>query len=195
MKIRALKLQNFKKVQDPTEDKSWSFLIASPSHSGDFFEESVILLLQDSEDGAFGIALNKPSGKHLGDISDEFEGLEEIEIFSGGPVNETAIGIAVCAKNNTDELGGKFVFGAAPKDAIAELSKDPDARAAAFMGYCGWGAGQLKKEIEEGAWIVMNADMELVFDTPPEFLWRELVLREMPEFDALPPPETSPDLN
>ena len=142
-----------------------------------------------------GIALNKPSGKHLGDISDEFEGLEEIEIFSGGPVNETAIGIAVCAKNNTDELGGKFVFGAAPKDAIAELSKDPDARAAAFMGYCGWGAGQLKKEIEEGAWIVMNADMELVFDTPPEFLWRELVLREMPEFDALPPPETSPDLN
>ena len=54
---------------------------------------------------------------------------------------------------------------------------------------------KLQKEIEEGAWVVTNADMEMVFDTPPEFLWRELILRELPEFDALTPPESSPDLN
>mgnify|MGYP002545957194 CR=1 FL=1 len=39
-------------------DISWSFLISSPSHTGDFFEEAVILLLEDNEDGAFGIAIN-----------------------------------------------------------------------------------------------------------------------------------------
>lgn len=44
-------------------DISWSFLISSPSHTGDFFEEAVILLLEDNEDGAFGIAINKPRGK------------------------------------------------------------------------------------------------------------------------------------
>ena len=47
-------------------DISWSFLISSPSHTGDFFEEAVILLLEDNEDGAFGIAINKPRGKKLG---------------------------------------------------------------------------------------------------------------------------------
>ena len=49
------------------DDISWSFLISSPSHSGDFFEESVVLLLEDNEDGAFGIAINKPGGKKLGE--------------------------------------------------------------------------------------------------------------------------------
>ena len=111
------------------DDISWSFLISSPSHSGDFFEESVILLLEDNEDGAFGIAINKPGGKKLGEISPEFEStpLEDVEIFDGGPVGKDTVSLAVCARGGDCECGGSFSFGTAPQNAIEEISNNPDA--------------------------------------------------------------------
>ena len=115
-------------------DISWSFLISSPSHTGDFFEEAVILLLEDNEDGAFGIAINKPRGKKLGDISEEFEStpLEDVEVMDGGPVESGTITLAVCSCEGKCECGGTFAFGTSPKNAIEEISNNPDAKVAAF---------------------------------------------------------------
>ena len=134
------------------DDISWSFLISSPSHSGDFFEESVVLLLEDNEDGAFGIAINKPGGKKLG------------EIFDGGPVGKETVSIAVCSRGGECECGGSFSFGTTTQNAIEEISNNPDAKVAAFSGYSGWAPKQLQSEISEGEWIVSNADIGAIFE-------------------------------
>ena len=42
-------------MQNSYSDYSWSFLVAAPSFSGAFFEEGVVLLLEDGEDGSFGV--------------------------------------------------------------------------------------------------------------------------------------------
>ena len=178
-------------------DISWSFLISSPSHTGDFFEEAVILLLEDNEDGAFGIAINTPRGKKLGDISEEFEStpLEDVEVMDGGPVESGTITLAVCSCEGKCECGGTFAFGTSPKNAIEEISNNPDAKVAAFAGYSGWGPNQLKAEISEGEWIVSNADIGLIFDIPPEDIWRELLIRERPAFACLQKPKSDASLN
>ena len=178
-------------------DISWSFLISSPSHTGDFFEEAVILLLEDNEDGAFGIAINKPRGKKLGEISEDFEStpLEDVEVMDGGPVESGTITLAVCSCEGKCECGGTFAFGTSPKNAIEEISNNPDAKVAAFAGYSGWGPNQLKTEISEGEWIVSNADIGLIFDIPPEDIWRELLIRGRPAFARLQKPKSDASLN
>lgn len=44
-----------------------------------------------------------------------------------------------------------------------------------FAGYSGWSPGQLENEMKRKAWLTHPASLELIFDTPPEKLWQQLV--------------------
>lgn len=63
-----------------------------------------------------------------------------------------------------------------------------DATLRVYMGYAGWGTGQLEDEVEEGAWHIFRGDAKLVFDADPESLWprmiRETELHVASVFDA-----------
>jgi len=181
------------------DDKSWSFLIASPSFSGPIFEETVILLLEDNEDGAFGIIINKTLGKTLGELNADFisSDLSEVEVFDGGPLVKDRISLALCTGNKGDDdaIDGAFAFGVTPEKARETLAKNPDSKLGAFAGYVGWESGQLQREIDEGIWIVCNADINMMFDVSPEEIWQQLLLQECPKFEKLPTPKTNPSLN
>ena len=171
------------------DDKSWSFLIAAPDFSGPIFEESVILLLKDGEDGSLGVIINRPTGKTLGESDADFEQtpLSETEIYDGGPVSKENLSLAVYADDGFEE--GALAFGITPKRAIEIISRNPSARACAFAGYAGWGPEQLSKEIEEGTWILSNVDINLMFELAPNKLWEELLIRECPAYRSLPKPQ------
>ena len=47
-----------------------------------------------------------------------------------------------------------------------------------FRGYAGWGPGQLEGEIEQGAWLVLDAEPDDVFDAEPDELWRSVLRRQ-----------------
>ncbi len=36
------------------------------------------------------------------------------------------------------------------------------------LGYAGWAAGQLEQELLDNAWLTVPADLEIVFELPPE---------------------------
>ncbi len=173
------------------DEKSWSFLIASPSFEGAVFEESVILLIDDTDDGAFGIILNRPEDKILKNLDASFSEslLGDLEVFEGGPIARENLSFALWMRTDGDECG-KFSFGVKPESVLEALASDPEAKAAAFLGYAGWAAGQLQGEIDEGVWLLSDVDMDFVFSTAPEVLWKEALLRRNPEFRELPLPET-----
>ena len=50
-----------------------------------------------------------------------------------------------------------------------------------FSGYAGWGPGQLEGELAAGAWAIVPATGELLFDVPAEDLWYRLVPPTIPE--------------
>lgn len=175
------------------DDRTWSFLAASPAFDGPVFEEGVILLIEDAKDGSFGVMVNKPTGRTLGEIDarfSKFEELSKIEVFDGGPIAKDRLSIAVWTDDGTQI--GEFSFGIPPEKAELRLKETPGAKAAAFVGYSGWGRGQLEHEIQEGSWIVSPADLAMLEDFESGDLWGELVMRAEPMYGNFPPPPPAP---
>jgi putative transcriptional regulator len=47
-----------------------------------------------------------------------------------------------------------------------------------YLGYTGWGSGQLEGEVTRGLWHVFRADVDAAFDPEPDSLWSRLIARE-----------------
>jgi putative transcriptional regulator len=56
-----------------------------------------------------------------------------------------------------------------------------DLRFRMFAGNSGWGPGQLEGELAGGAWAVVPASGEALFDTPIDELWDSLLPPQLPE--------------
>jgi putative transcriptional regulator len=152
-------------------------LVASPALNDPNFDSTVVLLLEHGDDGAVGVVLNRPTGT---DVADPLPGWHRLcaeppVVFVGGPVSPDA---AIClARSWPDEDVDAYepLF-----DSLGtlDLSVDPDEVAAAvqgirvFVGYAGWGAGQLDRELLENAWLTVPASPAILFDTPVEQRWQ-----------------------
>jgi putative transcriptional regulator len=56
---------------------------------------------------------------------------------------------------------------------LAQLAAAPPERFRLFLGYAGWGAGQLVEEILRNDWLTAPAKSELIFSPQPELVWQQ----------------------
>ena len=64
-----------------------------------------------------------------------------------------------------------------------------------FVGYAGWEAGQLEKEVGEKAWFVNDADFENLFSKEYEEIWKNELKRMGSNFAVLANFPQDPSLN
>lgn len=160
-------------------------LVATPPLEDPNFDRTVIYVLEHHDEGALGVVVNRPTEEVLGEPLDRWSELqaEPASVFQGGPVEPNAL-IALALSDRpvdepTDELSP-----VAGRVSSADLSTDPAFVAAqvsavrVFRGYAGWGPGQLEAELEEGAWLVIDADPDDIFDHSPDALWRRVIRRQ-----------------
>jgi putative transcriptional regulator len=94
----------------------------------------------------------------------------------GGPV-QTNTGWLVYRRDPTHVFAGEIDVGeqlAVTGDAtlLAEVMRGGEPREfRMFLGYAGWGPGQLEAEVQAGAWLPAPVDADLVFDTEPDAVW------------------------
>lgn len=158
-------------------------LVASPSLGDPNFDRTVVLVLEHGEDGAVGVVLNRPSDT---EVADPLPGWHRLAadppvVFVGGPVSPDA---AIClARSWPDERLEAYEPVVGPLGTL-DLSIDPDDVSPAlqairvFVGYAGWGAGQLEGEIAAGAWFVVDANPDDAMSGDPESLWRAVLRRQ-----------------
>jgi len=81
-------------------------IAASPNMCDPNFKETLILLLENDADGAFGFILNRMRDLDLGDVfqGEEALGPEEFKVWFGGPVDETR-GFLLCDSHELRKLG------------------------------------------------------------------------------------------
>jgi len=155
-------------------------LVAEPAMLDPNFKRAVILLCEHSEEGSFGLIVNRPTNLHLPEVLTEPVGIDN-QLYLGGPVQPDTLhflhGYAAEIPESQPIVDG--VAWGGPFEEIAEGVRDGvlDAgRFRFFAGYAGWGAGQLAVEISEQSWITMPARAELIFDWPADELWRRLLI-------------------
>ncbi len=160
-------------------------LLATPPLEDPNFDRTVIYVLEHHDDGAIGLVLNRPSDEALEAPLDRWIDLQTApsSVFTGGPVETNAmIGMATTKVLVDEPL--EHITPISGLIASTDLSADPAIVAAhvdtvrVFRGYAGWGAGQLNAEIDEGAWLVLDAEIEDVFSDRPDELWHTVLKRQ-----------------
>ncbi len=154
-------------------------LISEPFLCDEIFGRSVILLIEHSDDGSMGLVLNKKHPLLLNEVIKEFQYLEDIPLYRGGPVaNDTLFflhtipNIPGALQVDTNlYLNGDFN---SIKKYILQGNDFID-KIRFFVGYSGWDEEQLKHEIEENTWIVGQENYNCLLNIETSEMWKEVL--------------------
>jgi len=170
-----------------------TLLIAMPQVLDPFFHKSVVLMIHhDDDEGSFGLIINRRTDARLSEILEGLEitwqGDEDERAFFGGPVQPqlgTVLFPAASAGRSADETltdldgASECALGVAMTHHVGDLSKLAEEQRGGlrlFLGYAGWGSGQLVQEILRDDWLVAPVRLDLVFSEAPDRVWEEALL-------------------
>ncbi len=149
------------------------FLVATRELLDPNFARAVVLLVQHSEEGTMGLVLNRPTKTTL---AEAWKQVSEAEcpldglIHLGGPCRGPLMAL------HRDPLLGEMqvlpdlYFCADPENIEKLISAGDAENSRFFIGFAGWGPGQLEAEMKQDSWVVGPATVEQVFDAPQD-LW------------------------
>jgi putative transcriptional regulator len=166
-------------------------LIAAPSLF-DYFRRTVVLVLEHTSDGAMGVVLGRSSDTRVADavpVLAELPGADDL-VYLGGPVSPQSV-VALGDFERPEEAGTHVVgsLGTLDPDGTNESLR----RVRVYAGYAGWAPGQLDGELEQGAWIVQDADPEDPFRAGD--LWAEALARKGGRYRLMATMPADPSLN
>jgi len=171
-----------------------SLLVAHPSMLDPNFRRTVLFISEhDLNEGALGVIINRPLDRQVADLVTDTPppGLAGVPVFLGGPVGKNQLMFAAFEwkKGHGFKLSHNVVLGhgstaAGEKNLIC-----------AFVGYAGWGAGQLESEVKQKAWLLQKANPSLLkFDRLPN-LWFDIMASLGPWYKMLAAAPDDPSLN
>lgn len=155
-------------------------LVAMPWFSDSNFAQTVTLICEHSEKGALGIVLNKPLPMKLDDVLSQMKlkaGSDQIAALSvlrGGPVHQDRGFVLHRPGGDWDSTHkvSESIQVTTSRDVLQAMAKGEGPRDAFIaLGYAGWEAGQLEREIKDNAWHTLPLDEHVVFDLPYEGRW------------------------
>ena len=160
-------------------------LVATSAIESGPFLRSVVFVLDHGAEGALGVVVNHPLQADVDDVLPDWADRVDAPVclFAGGPVEEDAalaVGLLPAGDRTIVPLGWRQMAG---RVGLVDLDRPPPpagelAGLRVFAGYAGWSAGQVEAELEEGAWLVVDArDGDLV-SPQPELLWHEVMRRQ-----------------
>ncbi len=169
----------FHSIQDFKPQKG-DLLISEPYLPDPNFERTVVLICEHDENGTFGYVLNQQSKVVFSDLINDIYDFEE-PVFVGGPVQQDTLHFIHRSTNHglAGQSVGDNIYWGGNYDKLLELIRSRELDTSDFrffVGYSGWGAGQLEDELEAKSWFVYkNTTEKLIFDTPAEDLWKTVL--------------------
>jgi len=162
-----------------------SLLLAMPQLEDPNFNRAVVLLCRHGDEGALGFIVNRPvhvAAKELLVLDPPVESDAPLSVWEGGPVSQER-GWLLCRQapsdtSNLEVCDGLFMSNS-PNLLRRILEGDPrncePDRSRLFLGYAGWGPGQLDGELATSSWLTAPLDLDMVFTTPPDELWERAI--------------------
>lgn len=149
------------------------------------FSRSVVLLVHHDDEASFGLVLNRQVDLRLSDLlrnlGCEWPGASQDRAAWGGPVSLDSgwmlFGdtLSIAAENEEVNTIIEGVNLASSIDLFQQLALERPPHLRFFLGYAGWGQGQLEFEIAQGAWLSAEATPEIIFSVPVGEMWESVV--------------------
>jgi putative transcriptional regulator len=169
-------------LQQPDPDfLTGRLLVAMPGIDDPRFERAVLYLCAHNEEHAMALAVNRPvDGLTVPDLLTRLGVASEIRmpadlVLMGGPV-ERERGFVLHTDDYVVEGSSVPVADGvtltATREVLQALASDhPPRRSLLALGYAGWGAGQLEREVRDNIWLVCDPDEALIFGDDHEHKW------------------------
>ncbi len=167
-------------------DLAPGLLIAMPQLVDPNFTRSVVLMIEHTDHGSFGLVINQPSphkaAELLESLSMPWRGDADTVVWSGGPVgpstgwvlHEPLPGFDAGEGTGTTRIGPGLDLSTSP-ERLRALAQRPPARMRLLLGYSGWGPGQLVREMQQGSWLHADVDPDIVFGYDADAMWTAAV--------------------
>src|SRR3990170_6039960 len=167
----------FFKYRNKIKPEKGRLLISEPFLPDPNFERTVVLLCEHNEEGSFGFVLNKPSILKVNEIMEDMTELDNL-VYVGGPVQQDTLHFIhrnALLENAVEIVEGIYWGGAFENLMVLyETHQITTKDLRFFLGYSGWGPGQLDAELDLDSWIVCDyVTDQLLFDTGPDIMWRK----------------------
>ena len=160
------------------------------------FRRTVLFISEhDPGEGALGVIINRPLDRQVADLVTEAPpaGLAKVPVFLGGPVGKNQLMFAAFEWHQSSGL--KLNHDVAPKEASEMTAPKKIVTVCAFVGYAGWGAGQLEIEMKQKAWLLQKANPSVLkLDRLPS-LWFDIMRSLGPWYKMLAAAPDDPSLN
>ena len=174
-------------------------LIADPFLKDPNFLRTVVFLCEHREEGSFGFVLNRKYENTLDELIPDVEGFK-LPVFYGGPVQMDTIHFL--HQYPEDIPGGeevmKGIYWGGDFVKAVEMIKNGEMdfkKIRFYIGYSGWGNGQLKEELKEKSWLTVKANRKLIFQTSAEEIWKESLKHLGGDYEMMIHFPTDPQLN
>ena len=177
------------------------FLVAAPALRDPNFRQTVVLLCEHGPEGALGVVVNRPTAMLVSEALPQvpvLEGQHHV-LFSGGPVQPNHVLVLFRLSETPTDTHHVFdgVYLGGDMGVLERLITIPTGTEAfrAYVGYSGWGPGQLEQEMKTGAWITLPADPTIVFEKEPALIWPDILRSFVGPYESYAEMPPDPSVN
>ena len=156
-------------------------LVSMPQMADPRFARTVVLLCDYTEDGAFGLVVNRQMSEPAWQLVQTDPPVRvdpELRLWMGGPVEPQRTWVLMADAQGPDEEQREICPGvllSASRTLTLSLLQAPSSLARVIVGCAGWGPGQLEKELAESAWLTSEVDPSLIFGVAPDQMWETAI--------------------
>ena len=159
------------------------FLVATKKMIDPRFKNTVIIMLENDEKGAWGIVINKPlTSITLGsliyksrDATNKQKELYNVKIpvYCGEPVNESKILILHSQEyKNETTINFQNISISSDYNILFEIANNKGPKKnLVIVGFSSWGEGQLEGEMEKEGWTLSEINLNLIFEMDNAEKW------------------------
>jgi putative transcriptional regulator len=174
-------------------------LIAEPFLKDPNFMRTVVFLCDHQDEGSFGFVINKVYNHTLDELLNDLEELK-LPVFYGGPVQMDTIHFL---HQYPDLIPGSYevldgIYWGGDFETAITLIRDGSIdtnKIRFFIGYSGWGSGQLNDELKEKSWLTAQATRKLVFHRNTDEIWKDSLKELGDDYERMANYPIDPQLN